>query len=152
MKRTRLRVAGKSSTTVLKKEIQRLVREIVMKRDGGCVFRKEQGHICTGYAPKSGHLVLQADHLLSRSNSATYADTRLIVCVCQGIHGWKSVGANLRKAQYDERVKKLLPKERVELWERCEQDRFTANRKGAYDWQLEILALQKELKQYETTL
>lgn len=117
-----------------------------MIRDGGCIFKKEQGHICTGFAPKSGHLVLQADHLLSRSNSATYADTRLIVCVCQGIHGWKSVGSNLRKAEYDKRVKQLLASEIVSLWERCETERFTSSRKGAYDWKLEIAALNKQLK------
>lgn len=35
----RIRVAGISDTAVLKKEIQRLVREIVIKRDGGCIFR-----------------------------------------------------------------------------------------------------------------
>lgn len=145
MKRTRIRVAGVSDTAEDKKEIQRLVREIVIVRDKSCVFQKERGHICTGFA-NDGHLIYQADHLISRSNSATFADTRLIVCVCKGIHGWKSVGANLRKAQYDERLKKILPKERVALWERCEKESWRATKK---DWKLEILALQKELKQYE---
>lgn len=136
---------GTSETSVLKEQIQKLVREVVMLRDGGCVFRHEKGHICTGFA-KDGHLILQADHLISRSNSATFADTRLIVCVCKGIHGWKSVGSNLRKSQYDERIKKLLPKETVELWDRCEKDSWRAVKMGAYDWKLEIANLQCELK------
>ena len=143
MKRTKLNIKGHSSTAQIKERIQYLVREIVIKRDKGCIFKKEKGHICTGFA-KDGHLILQADHLLSRSNSATFADTRLIVCVCKGIHGWKSVGNNLRKAQYDERVKKLLPKERVKLWEKCEQD-VHAHRTKKMDWQMELVALEMEL-------
>lgn len=144
MKRSRLRVVGISTTAQDKKEIQRLVREIVIKRDDGCIFKKEKGHICSGYAPKSGYLVLQADHLLSRANSATFADTRLIVCVCKGIHGWKSVGSNLRKAEYDERLKKILPKDIVELWERAEE--YTkAHKTTKMDWKLEIINLKQEL-------
>lgn len=148
MKRTKLRVAGVSSTTELKKEIQCLVREIVMARDGGCIFRNEPGHICTGYA-NDGHLVLQADHLCSRAHSETFADTRLIVCVCKGIHGWKSVGANLRKSQYDERVKRLISPERVELWEKCERNRFNSYKMGASDWKMEIVNLKSELKELQ---
>lgn len=143
-RRARLRVVGVSTTSELKQEIQGLVRQIVIIRDGGCIFRKEKGHVCTGFA-KDGHLILQADHLLPRSNSATFAATRLIVCVCKGIHGWKSVGSNLRKAQYDERIKKLLPKETVELWKRCEQDRWRPTRMTAYDWKATIVALKQEL-------
>jgi hypothetical protein len=144
-KRNKLRMRGVSDTSVLKEEIQRLVREIVIKRDGGCIFRKEKGHVCSGYA-NDGHLVLQADHLISRGNSETFADTRLIVCVCKGIHGWKSVGANLRKAEYDKRVKKLISKERLELWNKCEKNRFNSYRMSAYDWKLEICNLKSELK------
>ena len=65
------------------------MREIVIKRDGGCILRDIQGvSQCNGYR-KDGKLILQADHLITRANSATYADTRLIVCVCKGHHGWK---------------------------------------------------------------
>jgi hypothetical protein len=145
LKRTKLHIVGHSTTYELKQEIQDLVRQIVIKRDGGCIFKKEKGHICTGYA-NDGHLILQADHLISRGNSETFADTRLIVCVCKGIHGWKSVGANLRKAEYDERVKKLISSERVKLWEDCEKRRFNSYKMGAYDWKLEIVNLTSELK------
>lgn len=147
LKRTKLRMRGVNETSVLKERVQELVRQVVIKRDGGCVFRKEKGHVCTGYA-NDGHLIYQADHLLPRSNSATFADTRLIVCVCKGIHGYKSVGSNLRKEEYDGRVKKLISKERVELWERCEVDRYKGStRMTTYDWKLEIVNLESELKE-----
>lgn len=149
MKRTKLRVKGVSTTAQLKDDIQDIVREIVIIRDGGCIFRKEKGHICIGYAPKAGHLILQADHLLSRANSATFADTRLIVCVCKGIHGWKSVGSNLRKEEYDERVKKLLSKEVVTLWEKCEKD-MHAHKTYKMDWAMEKLVLLKELEMWKS--
>ena len=148
LNRTRLNVVGHSTTADLKKEIQDLVREIVILRDGGCIFKKEKGHICSGYA-NDGHLILQADHLMSRGNSGTFADTRLIVCVCKGIHGWKSVGSNLRKKEYDERVRKLISKERVELWDEWEAKRFSSTRMSAYDWKLEIVNLKSELEEYK---
>lgn len=144
MKRTKLNYRGKSETSVLKEEIQKLVREIVILRDGGCIFKKEKGHICTGYA-NDGHLILQADHLITRANSETFADTRLIVCVCKGIHGWKSLASNMRKEEYDRRVKKLIPEETIELWDKCEKNRFNPYRMGAMDWRMEIVNLKSEL-------
>jgi hypothetical protein len=148
-RRKRLRVVGHSDTAEVKRNIQDLVRAIVIARDGGCIFRNLYDYLhgqppCGGYA-KDGHLILQADHLLSRSNSATYADTRLIVCVCKGHHGWKSVGNNLRKAQYDALVKTLLPPDRVKLWEACEADSWRAHRTGIYDWKMAEIALTAEL-------
>lgn len=146
LKRAKLRLQGVSDTAVLKREIQNLVREIVIKRDGGCVLRNTYGVPgCNGYAT-DGHLVLQADHLISRGNSATYGDTRLIVCVCKGHHGWKSVGSNLRKAEYDAVIRKILSLERVALWDMAEADRFRAHK---MDWQLVKLSLEKELNKYE---
>lgn len=126
-----------SDTADLKKEIQGLVREIVIIRDGTCILRNLRH--CTDE-------VLQADHLITRSNSATYADTRLIVCICRSCHAWKSLGGNLRKGQYDALVKTFLPKDRIELWDRCEQDSWRPARTGAYDWQMAIVALKAELK------
>jgi len=141
MKRTKLRVKGVSETATLKEEIQDLVREIVIKRDGGCIFRDVYGvPQCNGYR-KDGELILQADHLITRGNSATYADTRLVVCACKGHHGWKKY----HKEQYDSVVRTLLSKDRVELWERCEQDRWRPTPKRSSDWKLHILALKQEL-------
>ena len=61
--------------------------------------------------------MLQADHLITRGNNATYAALRLVVCLCMSCHGWKSLGSNRRKAQYDEWLKALISPERVALWE-----------------------------------
>jgi hypothetical protein len=150
MRKTPLRRKGKSETTKLKDEIQSWLREIVMIRDGGCILSPYQGQVvagvivpkCNGYRPSDGALVLQADHLITRGNSATYSDERLVVCVCRGHHGWKSVGSNMRKAMYDKILKAILPKERVELWEVCEAD-TSSHRMGAYDWKLAIAALKQ---------
>lgn len=152
MKRnTPLKRKSKSPTALLKDEIQAIARQIVIARDGGCIFR---GHPalspCNGYK-KDGTLILQADHLVTRSNSATYADTRLIVCLCQGHHGWKSLGGNLRKAQYDTLVKEIFQNEapdRLALWERAEKDSWKPHRNYHYDWQLELAALKQELASY----
>jgi hypothetical protein len=143
-RRTPLASKGKSDITKLKEEIQALVRAIVIARDGGCIFRNYRRPHCNGF-DKNGKLVLQADHLITRANSATYADTRLIVCVCKGHHGWK----NWHKPQYDARVKRLIGEERAALWQRCEEDSWRPNRTGAYDWRLAIAALKQELRQYE---
>ena len=148
LKRTALKLSSNSDVAQLKKEIQRLLREIVIIRDGGCIARNTASHTCNGYR-NDGELILQADHLITRSNSATYGDSRLVVCVCKGLHGWKSVGSNMRKNQYDALIKTLLPKNRVELWEKCEQESWQAHRMGFYDWMLVIVALKSELKQLQ---
>lgn len=76
VKRTRLRLAGTSDRAVLKREIQSLLRYCVIARDGGCVLK---GHgTCTE--------ILQAEHLITRGNSATFADLRNIVCLCTYHH------------------------------------------------------------------
>ena len=144
MKRTPLAALGKNETSIVKREIQDVLREIVIKRDGGCFFRNFSGHICSGFAI-DGHLILQADHLITRGNAGTYADSRLVVCACKGIHGWKSVGANVNKKQYDEMVRTLLPPERVKLWDDCERDSWKPNRGPAYNWPVTLAALKQEL-------
>lgn len=143
MKRGKLRVKGISDTSEQKDEIQYWVREVVIKRDGGCILRDFPGHNCSGYA-KDGHLILQADHLVTRANSATYADTRLIVCICKGLHGWKK----WHEAEYNEKVRQILSKERVALWDRCEADR-RSHKTRKMDWKLELLNLRQEFKKYK---
>src|SRR5829696_4299006 len=101
MKRVRLRLQSHSETAEIKREIQAVARDIVIARDGGCVLRNVRR--CGG---EPGFAVLQADHLITRSNSGTYADTRLIVCLCKSCHAWKSLGGNAGKTQYDALVKK----------------------------------------------
>jgi hypothetical protein len=144
-RRTPLRARGTSETSVVKERIQNLVRQIVVARDGGCILRGSfEVPPCGGYA-NDGHLVLQADHLVTRANSATYADTRLIVCVCKAHHGWKSVGGNRRKELYDAAVRAILPTDRAELWDRAETDSWRPTRVSATDWKIEEAALKQEL-------
>lgn len=148
LQRTKLSVVGHSTTADLKAEIQYLVREIVMKRDKGCILRNHRhcgGEI--GYQFQEGgeikKTVLQADHLITRSNSSTFADTRLIVCVCRPCHGWKK----WHEQEYNNLVKTIISKEQVELWYKCEEDR-QAHMTYKMDWNMEIIALKKELQTY----
>lgn len=146
-------LAKSSGDTValVKDRIQGLARQIVIKRDGGCILRHIAGRHpgfpqCGGYR-SDGELVLQADHLVTRANAATYADTRLIVCLCRDHHGWKSLGNNARKAEYDELVRAILPPERVKLWDDAEAfaRRHQPTRMTLWDWQKTELALNNEL-------
>lgn len=145
LKRTRLRVAGHSDTADDKVEIQRLVRLIVTHRDGGCILQDVRcGN--TAYVQDEkvvSETVIQADHLVTRANSATYADTRLIVCLCRGCHGWKK----WNEKEYDNLVRCLIPIGRVQLWDRAEEDHHS-HKTRKMDWKLEILGLRKELKSY----
>jgi hypothetical protein len=118
-----------------KKEIQRLVREIVILRDGGCVLRGVR--LCGG---EVGKAVLQADHLITRANSATFADTRLIVCLCRPCHGGYK---QWHKEKYDALVKTVLDVDTVKLWERCQEDSWRPQKQ---DWKMHIVLLKKELE------
>jgi hypothetical protein len=131
---------GISETATIKDEIQNTIRDIVIARDGGCILRNYLGHSCNGFA-KDGHLILQADHLITRANSATYADTRLIVCVCKGAHGWKK----WHQKEYDALVATLISPERVAVWKRAEEDSWRPTRKYTADWQLALIVLRQEL-------
>jgi hypothetical protein len=137
---TRLAVKGSSDAATIKDSIQSLLRDIVIIRDGGCILRNVRH--CNGI---EGQAVLQADHLITRANSATFADHRLVVCVCRSCHGWKSLGSNQRKAQYDELVKTLIEPERVALWETCERDSWRPHRTSTNDWKLQEVYLKAKL-------
>jgi glycogen synthase len=136
MKRTKLNVRGTGEVSVLKDDIQKLLREIVIARDGGCILRRLRN--CDDE-------VLQADHLITRANSATYVDSRLVVCLCRACHGGFK---KWHKEQYDAMVKTLLPEHRVELWEKCEKERWIPQITTAHDWKLSKVLLEKELESY----
>ena len=87
LKKTPLRKKSKSETATIKYEIQALIREIGIITDGGCVLRKySEAGACGGYR-NDGQLILQAEHLITRSNSNTYGDMRNIVILCRHHHG-----------------------------------------------------------------
>ena len=136
MKRTRLKRKSDNPAAQAKDRIQALLRAIVIKRDKGCILRDVR---------ITHDEVLQADHLITRANSATYADYRLVVCLCRSCHGWK----HWHHKEYDALVKTLLPKDRTDLWDRCERDSWKPKRTSASDWLLEEAALKQQLARYD---
>jgi len=148
LKRGKLRVVGDNDTATKKKEIQDLVRLIVCHRDGGCVLRKLRG--CSdGAGVVDGKIIsnsiIQADHLITRANSATFADTRLIVCLCKGCHLWKKY----HEAEYNDLIRhNVIDHKTLQLWDKCEQDR-RSHKTYKMDWSMEIVALRKELQLYK---
>jgi len=142
MKRTRLHLVGRSTTAELKRDIQATLREIVMKRDKVCLLSKyPHSGACGGFNGK-GELILQAEHLHTRSNARSFADSRLVVLLCQRHHiYWKPQHAD----EYYRIIKQEIGKERSDLLERVQQDRTPYKT----DLKLELLALKMELKHYE---
>lgn len=136
----KVKLAGHPTVRELKDDIQSLLRQIVIKRDKKCILH---GIRCYHEYGVDG-VVWQAEHLIERSNSATFADHRLVVLVCKNCHGWKHFKKS-NHDQYDKWVKSVLPKERVALWEACEESSWRPHRTGAFDWKLAKLALESEL-------
>src|SRR3990167_5567066 len=99
-RRTPLARKSKSEVALCKERIQALLREIVIRRDGGCILRPAGQYLwalkcdvkipehCSGFT-KDGRLILQADHLNSRSFNGSYSDPCLVGWVCKGHHGGK---------------------------------------------------------------
>lgn len=122
-----------------KARIRSLLRDIVILRDGGCLLRNSPQAGSCGGRRKDGVLILQAEHLHSRRHGISFADTRLVICICRNHHG------NF-KVQYPDIyyqiVKKLIGPQRTALLERVQQD-YKAHK---MDWVIEEIALQGELK------
>lgn len=140
MRRTKLRKVGTSETSLIKGRIQELAREIVIIRDGGCILRNYPGTgKCGGYTVER-KLILQAEHLETRSNSLSYADTRLIVCLCKNHHGFFKPN---NEDKYYEIVKQHIGKERTALLEEVQKDRSPHK----MDWKVEEQRLILELEE-----
>jgi hypothetical protein len=137
------------SSSEVKKEIQKLLRQIVIIRDGGCIFRHyPEAGACSGWGSVSGELVIQADHISSRGNSLTYGLSQNVIGICAGHHGfWKkrhpALWAELtRKHIGEERFKQM-----VKLGSQTARQSFTA-----YDWGKVAIGLKAELKQFQEIL
>lgn len=130
------------SASAIKKEIQALLREIVILRDGGCIFRNypEAGK-CGGWR-SDGELILQADHISSRGNSTTYALTDNVVCICRNHHTfWK----RKNPAEWTDITRKHIGVERfdrmISLGKEKARHSYTT-----YDWGKIALGLKDDLK------
>lgn len=138
LRRTKLRKVGKSATSKIKTHIQALLREIVVQRDGGCILQNTYMHRSWGETKE----ILQAEHLISRANNATYADERLVVCICKKCHTWKHL-SKVNTDTYNIIIKTILSKETVDLWNKSYEERNNICRKGEYEWKQEAIRLKK---------
>ena len=147
MKRTKLRVKGTSTTAQLKDDIQATLREIVILRDGGCWLRNYKERVtpqyreCGGWR-KDGGLILQAEHLHSRSNANSFSDSRLVVCCCQRHHIYYKPQFS---DEYNALAREFIGEENARLWDRVRDDRSPHKQ----DLQLELLVLKQELKKLQ---
>lgn len=125
---------GKETTTELKKQIQAKLRQFVIERDGGCFLRHYPEAGACGGRKNDGDLILQAEHLETRANSASFADERLVVCICllHHIH-WKPQHSK----RYNDLAEDFIGKERSELWKRVRED----YKPHKMDWKLELCRL-----------
>lgn len=135
------RIKGDTAQDV-KKRIQALLRKLAIKRDGGCVLRHyPEAGACGGYGPKSGELILQAEHLVTRAKSVSYGDMRNIVCLCSHHHGnWKPRNSRL----YWELIERHIGPSRYAWVKRVEADQ-QAHHFTAHDWRMIELDLTQQL-------
>lgn len=142
LRRTKLRVVGQSTTSELKRDIQALLRQIVIARDGGCILRHYPETGMCGGCRKDGGLILQAEHLHTRSNSASYADHRLVVCLCQRHHIFYKPQ---HSDEYYRIVKEHIGPVRTKLLEAVQAD----HRPHKMDWKVEKLFLEQYIKKMD---
>lgn len=144
LRRTPLRTKGRNPTALMKEKIQAILREIVILRDGGCIFRHYKNEInsqyreCGSRPTKDGHMILQAEHLHTRANASSFSDTRLVICICERHHiHYKPQHSD----EYYRIVKKHIGPERAKLLEAVQNDR-TAHK---VDLALALVVLTQEL-------
>ena len=145
--KARIRVAGHSDTAEIKERIQALLRRSAIQRDGGCVLRHypETG-ACGGYT-NAGELILQAEHLVTRSNSVSFADMRNIVCLCRHHHGHYKPEHSL---EYWTIIQRHIGPQRWEWVQRVLNDR-SPHRFFLSDWKMLEVALEREIKALQST-
>jgi 5-methylcytosine-specific restriction endonuclease McrA len=130
MKRTPIRKLGIHPVSKTKRDIQALLRELAIKRDKVCVIGQATGRKCSN--------ILQADHIFSRANNATFADMDNIILVCSACHlFWKPS----HPIEYGEIVKKKLGKK----YEKLRAMSQTTLHMTKFDWELTRMSLEKQL-------
>lgn len=141
MRKSSLKLRGTSETSVLKEQIQAILRQIVILRDGGCILRDypETGK-CGPYMKKG--LVLQAEHLNGRSRSISFADSRNLVCLCQRHHiYWKPQNSQ----RYWEIIEEQIGPKRWDLVQGWIKDRLAHK----VDLKMAKIFLEQELKTFQ---
>ena len=144
LRRSLLQKISTDTTPETKHRIQALLRALAIRRDGGCILRHySEAGSCGGYR-NDGELILQAEHLVTRSNGISYGDMRNIVCLCSHHHGhFKPQHGRL----YWELVERHVGPKRWEWFKRVEEAHrnHRANRMGLWEWQKIEYALKQEL-------
>lgn len=113
---------GKSNLSKIKRQIQAKLREKAIERDETCTIGKypsflPQNWLLCGSYRSDGELVVQAEHLVSRGNSASYGDMDNIVLLCKNHHIFFK---KHHPALYWEIIRKHIGEERwakVQKWE-----------------------------------
>ena len=144
LKRTKIRVVGQSSKSELKSEIQAILRAIVILRDKGCFLRHfskeiESNYVSCGGIRNDGNLILQAEHLHSRANANSFAESRINVCTCQRHHIYYKPQY---PATYNALARKFIGEKNYRLWEVIRTDRTPHK----IDLKLSKIALEQELR------
>jgi hypothetical protein len=144
-----MRQHAKTPSAQAKVRIQALLREIGIARQKGICFfagKEVNGriHECSGWR-NDGELVLQYDHLNPREKNVSFADSRLGLVICKGIHGWKSF-SDANKKIYDDAARKYISPAQRKLWRRVENDHKNYPM-GAWEWTKCEMALTQELKE-----
>lgn len=133
---------SKSPVTQCKDRIQSVLREIAIKTYGKCVLSKYRETGVCGPRRKDGQIIVQAEHLVSRARSVSYADMRNIVLLCKRHHGyWKTQNSR----RYWEIIEEIIGPERWKWIKKVEADQRGYNFQ-LYDWEKLEIGLRDELK------
>lgn len=140
MRKSSLNKESNTAKAIQKRDIQSKLRQGAILRDGGCILRHySEAGICSDRR-NDGELILQADHLITRGNSATYADLRNVVCLCRGHHiRFKKTHSFL----FWKLVERHIGPDRWKWFKLAEADKSRVNKP---DWQASILALDQDIK------
>ena len=139
MKKSRLKFRGSSDISLLKEQIQATLRAFVIKRDKGCVLRDYPEAGKCGGLDREGDLILQAEHLHTRANTSSFADTRNVVCLCKYHHiFWKPQHSDL----YWDLMEYIVGPKRWEYLQELKKDRLSHKT----DLKLALVALKQDLK------
>jgi hypothetical protein len=145
VRRSPLKKKSESDTALVKDEIQSLLREGAILRDGGCILRHfYEAGACGGYS-FDGELILQASHLNSRAHAVSFGDLRNIVCLCKHHHlYWKKQNP----LPFAELVRRHIGEERWAIVQRFIADK-KPYRMTLYDWKKIATGLRQELRQLQ---